>query len=428
MSDHRTTLQILTDLIRIDSQNPPGNEQGMVDYIAAYCDALNVRYKTFTYQPNRSNILITLGSGNKRPLTLLGHLDTVRADAAAWTFDPLSAKIHDGYLYGRGSLDMKYMVATALTILSHLKSKEHLLQGRITLLFTADEETGSLQGIRAVLQENEVREAVAGSLVLNEGGGFAVRHAGRLAYLFETGQKSVARLRLTIPRLPGTNPYFPSLSHEMILTDVLKHLGNIVLDTEPPDAATRLNEAFNSRTGSLEAADRRLFETMSQSMITPTIIHGGSRNKLLGQEVKATIDCDCRLLPNISKQAFLHAVETTLADLPVTCELTSFSEGYEAEIGDEMQELLLTALRRYDRDIEALVPFITPGSNDGKYLRPLGCEVIGFAPLASTQSFASIMPLIHGVDERIALSSLSFCENVLLDVCLQYLTGDTSRE
>jgi len=428
MSDHRTTLQILTDLIRIDSQNPPGNEQAMVAYIAAYCDSLGIPYQTFTYQPNRANIFISLGSGTKRPLTLLGHLDTVRADASAWTFDPFAAQIHNGHLYGRGALDMKYMIAAALTVLSHAKRKEPLLQGRMNLLFTADEETGSSQGIRAVLQEREVYEAIADSLVLNEGGGFAMHHGDRLTYLFETGQKSVARLRLTIPEIPGTNPYFPTLAHEAILVEAVKLLQALQLDTELPAAVVALRSLFSSPTDKLAAADRQLLETMSESMVTPTIICGGSRNKNLPKGVKATADFDCRLLPNITKTAFLCAVETALGDLPVTTELTSFSQGYEAEISSDLVALLHTSLKRHNASIEALIPFITPGSNDGKHLRPLGCDVIGFAPLASSQSFGAIMPLIHGVDERISLSSIAFCEDVLLDVCLQYLTGDISRE
>lgn len=423
-----STLELLQDLIRIDSQNPPGNEQGMVDYIAEYCRKLGMQYTIYTYAENRSNLYITFGSGSQRPLTLLGHLDTVRFDSAAWTYPPLGGEIHDNYLYGRGALDMKYFVAAAMTIVGRLHAMQDRLNGPINVLFTADEETGSSQGVRKVLQENKVRDALAGSLVLNEGGGFATRHGRKLTYLFETGQKSVARLRVSIPELPDTNPYFPTLSHEKILVQVIRRLDALKLDTALPRSVEDLKRVFFAENTDFSASDRRLFETMSQSMITPTIIHGGSRNKQLPAGLKAAIDFDCRLLPNLGRQEFLDAIEKAIGDLPVTFELTSFSQGYEATVGPDLVYLLETALQKHDSEIESLVPFITPGSNDGKYLKPLGCDVLGFAPLSSEQPFSSIMPLIHGVDERISLASLTFCEQVLQDVCLTYLTGDTIRE
>jgi acetylornithine deacetylase/succinyl-diaminopimelate desuccinylase-like protein len=423
-----STLELLQDLIRIDSQNPPGNEQGMVDYIAEYCKKLGIEYTIYTYAENRSNLFITFGSGSQRPLTLLGHLDTVRFDSAAWTYPPLGGEIHDNHLYGRGALDMKYFVAAAMTIAGRLHAMQDRLDGPVNVLFTADEETGSSQGIRKVLQEDKVRDAVAGSLVLNEGGGFATFHGRKLTYLFETGQKSVARLRVSIPELPDTNPYFPTLSHEKILVQVVKRLDALDLDTSLPRSVQDLQRVFLDEGTSLSASDRRLFETMSESMITPTIIHGGSRNKQVPEGLKATIDFDCRLLPNMGRQEFLDAIEKAIGDLPVRIELTSFSQGYEATVGPDLVRLLEAALQKHDPEIASLVPFITPGSNDGKYLKPLGCDVLGFAPLSSGQPFSAIMPLMHGVDERISLASLTFCEQVLQDVCLAYLTGDSIRE
>lgn len=423
-----TTLDILKDLIRFDTQNPPGDERDMVGYIAAHCERLGIAHTVHTYAERRSNIIITIGERTAlRSLTVLGHVDVVRAEAKGWTCPPFAAQVHDGFLYGRGTLDMKYFIAAAMTVMRRLKAIEPQLRRQIVFLFTADEETGSNFGIKRLLGEESVVEAVAGSIVLNEGGGFALTDGEVTRYLFETGQKSVARLRVTIGELADTNPYFPTLVHESILVEVLQRLQGLDLDAHLPGTIARLQTLFLSEGNTLSEADRKLLQTMSCSMVTPTVIHGGSRNKQLPAKVKGTVDFDCRLLPHITKERFVSLVEDALAGLPVTYELTSFSQGYEAHVDERTLRLLERTLQDHDPQIRSLEPFITPGSNDGKYLRPLGCEILGFAPLDKGQPFSAIMPLIHGVDERISLKSLHFCEQVLHDVCVAYLTGDTDR-
>jgi acetylornithine deacetylase/succinyl-diaminopimelate desuccinylase-like protein len=424
--DHiQTSLDILQDLIRFDTQNPPGKEQELIDYIVHYCTQLGINHTVHTYGDGRANILITLGPCNGRSLTVLGHVDVVHADVSSWTYPPFAAEIHDGFLWGRGTLDMKYMVAVSMTIMRNLKAIEHQLKRQVHFLFTADEETGSSNGIVRILEEPDVREAIAGSVVLNEGGGFAIMHQGTLRYLFETGQKSVARVRVTIQEFAGTNPYFPTLAHEAVLVDVLDRMQNLDLDDDIPQTIAQMRNLFIQDYEHMDSANRKLMETMSCSMVTPTIIHGGARNKHIPEKSRVTVDFDCRLLPNIQKERFVEKVRQALHELPVTFELTSYTQGYESHVGNEMVSLLQRTLQYYEPAIDSLVPFITPGSNDGKYLRSLGCEIIGFAPLHKDQPFSTIMPLIHGVDERISLRSIEFCEQVLHDVILEYLTGES---
>ncbi|MGH0053501.1 MAG: M20/M25/M40 family metallo-hydrolase [Sphaerochaetaceae bacterium] len=420
MKDSTTTLDILQDLIRLETQNPPGNEKVLVAYIKSYCDQLGVESTVFTYEGNRSNILIRMGIANGRNLVVLGHTDVVTAEPDLWTYDPFAAEIHDGYLYGRGALDMKYFIATALSVMKTLKQNEANLKRQVIFLFTADEETGSSYGLPRVLQEPGIAEDIANSFVLNEGGGFSVFNQQACHYLYETGQKSVCAIRVTIPESPDTNPYFPDLRHEKLVFEVIKRLEAMDLDESIPDTIRALQMVFPEQ----DPATERLIATMSSSMVTATVVKGGSRNPDLPIGVKATIDFDCRLLPHISRSYFEDKVSNALDGLPVSVEILRYSQGYEAQVGDNLVGLLEQVLKRHDPDILSLLPFITPGSNDGKYLLPLGCDVIGFAPLAKEQSFPEIMPLIHGIDERISLDSIAFCTNVITDVCVEYLTGD----
>jgi len=431
------SLDILRDLIRIDTQNPPGNEAPAVEYIAALCRDVGLDCEIRTYEGNRSNILVRLAPDRDDRLIILGHLDVVKADPAAWDHEPFAAEIADGYLYGRGALDMKYFVAVALAVLIELKPEEDRLERGITCVFAADEENGSVYGLPRLLEEPGIRDELRGRTVLNEGGGFAWEHEGRWYSLVETGQKSVCRLKVTVPELAGSSPYFPTLEHESILARAVAAVSSVKLADQTPATVTRLLERVGGPTADAapdpnDAAARaaflgdpffsKLLDAMTRSMVTPTIVRGGSRNPELPRGVKGEATFDCRLLPGVGEEAFVAAVRAAIADFPVELEVLSFSAGYETAFSNPIIEMAEAALKRHDPRIEACVPFLTPGANDGKYLRPLGCDVLGFAPLSTSQPFGEVIASIHSVDERISLESVSFCTDVVRDLCRSYVT------
>ncbi|MFW5836302.1 MAG: M20/M25/M40 family metallo-hydrolase, partial [bacterium] len=236
------SLDILRDLIRIDTQNPPGNEAPAVEYVEALCREAGLEYETRTYDGNRANILVRLAPDRDDRLIILGHLDVVKADSAAWDHEPFAAEIDDGYLYGRGALDMKYFVAVALAVLIELKPEEHRLERGITCVFAADEENGGVYGLSRLLEEPGIRDELSGRTVLNEGGGFAWEHGGRWYSLVETGQKSVCRLKVTVPELAGSSPYFPTLEHESILARVVSAVSAVKPADPTPETVSRLLE------------------------------------------------------------------------------------------------------------------------------------------------------------------------------------------
>ncbi len=162
--------EILQDLIRLDSQNPPGNEKLIVDYIQAYCEEISAAYQVYTYEENRSNIIIRMGRQTDENLIILGHLDVVCAHAAHWSHDPFGGEIADGSIHGRGALDMKYFIAAVLSVLRTLKPMEETLDRGITCIFTADEENGSSFGIQRLLCEEGIAQELQGKTVINEGG------------------------------------------------------------------------------------------------------------------------------------------------------------------------------------------------------------------------------------------------------------------
>lgn len=162
-----TLLTILRELIRIDTQNPPGNEGPAVGYIASLCRRAGLEYRIRTYNGNRSSIIVRLAPWCEDRLVILGRLDVVRADETAWDCAPFGAEIRNGYLYGRGALDMKYFISAALAVLVDLKPREAELKRGLTAVFTADEENGSAYGLPRLLEEESIRDELSGRIVFN---------------------------------------------------------------------------------------------------------------------------------------------------------------------------------------------------------------------------------------------------------------------
>lgn len=421
----KTSVDILQELIRIDTQNPPGQEKFITDYIRTFCEQYAIDHTVYTYEEQRSNIVMRIGPSGADDLIILGHMDVVVAKEEDWSCDPFSAEITDGFIYGRGALDMKYFIASALVTIRGLKAIEEQLDRGLICIFTADEEQGSTHGMQRLLLEEGIPEMLRGKTVLNEGGGFALPLGEACPYLFETGQKSVARLTISIPEETHTDPYFPTLTHEKTLVEVIRRMEGIDIDEHIPKTSQQLLERFPKDLSSEDPLLERLLKTMSSSILSPTIIHGGSRNTNTERHIRSSVSFDCRLLPGISKGQFFEKVTEAMEGLQVTIDLGHFTEGYEADVEKRIITLMKETLQQQDPSISDLIPFITPGSNDGKFLKPLGCDVLGFAPLHRDQTFTKIMPLIHGIDERISLKSVAFCTDVLQRVCELYLIGDT---
>jgi acetylornithine deacetylase/succinyl-diaminopimelate desuccinylase-like protein len=349
---------------------------------------------------------------------------------------------------------MKYFVAVALSVLAALKPQEASLTHGITCVFTADEENGSANGLPRLLENESIRRELSNRTVLNEGGGFAYEYDGRWYSLVETGQKSVCRLTVTVPELPSTNPYFPTLDHEVVLSKAIRAVESVDVPAAVPETARELLGRFAGSRGAAQtqvgpgrdaageanegaaisaglervraSGDEfmyKLLYAMTHSMTTPTIVRGGSRNPELPRTTKASVTFDCRLLPSVTRGEFEQAVRASLAELPVELTVSSFSQGYETAFTNPIISRAEAALRRHDPRVEACLPFITPGSNDGKYLRPLGCDILGFAPLATSQPFKEVISMIHGINERISLESVTLCTDVMTEICSSYVQG-----
>src|SRR4030066_1571558 len=193
---------ILSDLIRINTTNPPGNETKAAQYITENLTKDDIKCEVYESAPSRGSVVTRLkGTGEKPKLLLLSHLDVVTANPAEWSVDPFAGIVKEGCVWGRGALDMKGMTAIELMTLKLLKRNGVALKGDVILAATADEEKGGLAGGDFLL--GNFPGEVFAEYVLNEGGGLAIPTQNKRVYTVQTAEKGILWFRIKAKGVPG---------------------------------------------------------------------------------------------------------------------------------------------------------------------------------------------------------------------------------
>src|SRR3954447_25944113 len=189
-------VELLGRLIQTNTVNPPGNEGPVQDFLQDTLTAAGFECRQLAAEPGRPNLIARLrGAGDGPTLTFLGHVDTVRADPDEWSFDPWAGDVADGYVRGRGTLEMKGQVAAEVAAAATLgESGWRPPAGDLMLVITADEEVGG--GLGAMWLSAERADAVRSDFVVNEGGGNLVRFGDRRLYTLSVGEKGIFRMKL----------------------------------------------------------------------------------------------------------------------------------------------------------------------------------------------------------------------------------------
>jgi acetylornithine deacetylase/succinyl-diaminopimelate desuccinylase-like protein len=181
---------LLSELIRIDTTNPPGNETEAAEFLETNLEKNGFTCEKYESKPGRGSVVTRLkGTGEKPSILLLSHLDVVAANPKEWSVDPFGGVIKDGFVWGRGALDMKSMTAIEVTIMKRLKRRKVKLKGDIILAATADEEKGGEEGAGWLARNHP--EKVRADYVINEGGGLAVPIDGKSMYTIQTAEKGI---------------------------------------------------------------------------------------------------------------------------------------------------------------------------------------------------------------------------------------------
>ncbi|MEO8288093.1 MAG: M20/M25/M40 family metallo-hydrolase [Chloroflexota bacterium] len=414
----------LQNLIRLDTSNPPGNEALATKYIRQQLEAEGIACEIVESVPGRANLRAVLkGDGSARPLLLMSHTDVVPVEPEYWTRQPFSGDIADGYVWGRGAVDMKQWGAWHLTIFLALARARTPLKRDIVLLATADEEDGSYMGMRWLAKE--MPHWLDGEYGLSEGGGGEMQIDGKSFFPCRVSEKGACRFHVRAHGSPG-HASRPHRDNAIVkLGTALERLGNTPLPFQPDDAvrgmleemlgesaegkkmiADLLNEATFEETllnAPFTPAMKTALNAQLHNTATPTILHAaGNRINVIPSTAQASFDG--RTLPGATAESFAAEVRAAMGEIPgVDIEVYEYWPGSASSFDTELFRIMKDVTRELTG--AGLVPYMATGASDARFAEPLGVHVYGFGPMRSDPG-ASPTDLMHAHDERISLANV----------------------
>ena len=420
------TIKICQELIQIPSVNygeGRGDEKAAAEYIVEKLSEVGIKSELIESAPNRVNVVASIeGRDQNRPgLVLHGHIDVVPANAEDWSVDPFGGVIKDGYLWGRGAVDMKDMDAMILAVVrmwSRVKCKP---PRNILLVFFADEEAGSTYGSRWLVKHRP--ELFKGySEAISEVGGFSINITGdRRIYLIEAAQKGIQWIKLTAKGTAGHGSFFNQDNAITKISDAVARIGNF----QWPQLETKTSAKFFRKIAEItgdnyNAADvkplikhlgnaARMISATISNTANPTMLSAGYKENVIPQSASAVVDG--RFLPGYEDQ--LHQTIRKLAGDEIEVEILVRDIALEVDFAGPLVEAMCNAISAEDPD-GIPVPYLMSGGTDNKALHDLGIVGYGFSPLRLPKDL-DFFSLFHGVDERVPLESLKFGARVLYD-------------
>ncbi|MEM3880851.1 MAG: M20/M25/M40 family metallo-hydrolase, partial [Candidatus Bathyarchaeia archaeon] len=439
-------IDLLSNLIRINTTNPPGNETAAAKYIAKQLDKEGLRCELFESAPKRGSVVARLkGTGEKPSLLLLSHLDVVAADPKEWSVDPFGGVVKDGFVWGRGAVDMKSMTAMEVMVMKLLKRHGIKLKGDLILAATADEEQGGLLGADYLLRRHP--EKVFAPYVLNEGGGLALPTRSRNVFTVQTAEKGLLWFKVKAKGTPGHGS-LPNLADNAIMrmNRVIEKLGNyraqpLLTPTvkhflaEMAKEEPALQEPFTRLLANPALSDPILDELAKiaphlteeirprlKMTITPTIIHGGVKENVIPSECEAVFDC--RILPGQEIMEAIDLIKALLNEVDsekLEFEVVQAQEPSESPAETPLYETITSVLREFEPNC-GITPMLMTGGTDSRFFRKMGSICYGFQPMHPEMVSGKVVKREHGIDERISIENLVFGASVLYETVKKFLT------
>jgi acetylornithine deacetylase/succinyl-diaminopimelate desuccinylase-like protein len=419
---YRRPVELLQRLIRFDTTNPPGDEGACAAFVRELLLEARVTPQLVALDPARPNVVARLpGRGAAPPLLLQGHLDVVGVAGQRWRHPPFEARLTDGFVWGRGALDMKGGVAMLLSAFLRA-AVEGPPPGDVILALMSDEEAGSVYGARFLVEQHAGLFAGV-RYALGEFGGFTFERGGKRFYPIMVAEKQCARLRATV-RGPGGHGasivagtatarlgrLLATLDGARLpvhLTPVVRRMLEDMLAALPLHQripfSQVLNPALAGRMLRLLGAQGAILETLLRNTVSPTIVRaGGPAINVIPSE--ATVELDVRLLPGFTP-ADVIAELRPLVGPEVELEVLAFEQG-PAQVDMGLFGLLAGILREADPEGRP-TPLMAHGVTDARFFCRLGIQTYGFLPMQLPPDF-SFWNTLHAADERIPAEAVAF--------------------
>ena len=420
------TITLCQEMIRIPSVNygeGKGDEKAMAEYVASKLTEVGIKSELIETAPNRVNVVAKVeGADQSRPgLVLHGHIDVVPANAADWSVDPFSGLIKDGFIWGRGAVDMKDMDAMMLATVRMWQRIGYKPPRNILLVFFADEEAGSNYGSRWLVKHRpEIFDGY--SEAVSEVGGFSITITGEhRLYLIEAAQKGIQWMKLTAKGTAGHGSFINQNNAVTKVADAVARIGKY----EWPQLETKTSSFFFRKIAELTGdkydpknakplllhlgdAVKMLGATISNTA-NPTMLEAGYKVNVIPQNASAMVDG--RFLPGHENQ--LQETIKKLAGDEIEIEVLTRDIALEVEFAGPLVKAMCEAIAGED-SAGIPVPYLMSGGTDNKALHDLGIVGYGFSPLKLPKDL-DFFALFHGVDERVPIEGLKFGVRVLYE-------------
>ncbi len=418
------TLRICQELIRIPSVNfgdGNGDEDAIAEYVSSLLREVGIAHEVIETAPKRKNVVGRIkGSDSGRPgLVLHGHLDVVPANAADWNTGPFGGVIKDGFLWGRGAIDMKNMDAMILAIVRMWAKKGYQPNRDIVLAFFADEEAGSLFGSRWLVKHRP--ELFSGcSEAISEVGGFSLTLPNhKRLYLIESAEKGIHWMRIQAQGTASHGSMISSDNAVVKLSEAVTRIGRHSWPERATKTASILMRSVAEAMGeSFDPKNLRsylkyfggmtkMIGATLQNTANPSMLEAGYKTNVVPQVASAVVDG--RFLPGFEDE--MTSTMKELVGPEVTIEMMTRDKALEFDFSGPLVDGMCNAIRSEDPE-GVPVPYLMSGGTDNKALSDLGIIGFGFSPLKIPADL-DFMSLFHGVDERVPVEGLFFGVRVL---------------
>jgi acetylornithine deacetylase/succinyl-diaminopimelate desuccinylase-like protein len=423
--------KLLQELIRFDTVNPPGNEQGAIERLRSILASAGLECELLAAEPGRPNLVARLRAERAGPtLCYLGHVDTVLATPREWTHDPFSGELADGFVWGRGALDMKSQVAAEVAAAASLaRSGWRPARGELLVVAVVDEETGGGLGAQWLTRNHP--EKVRCDMLVNEGGGPSFELDGKRFYGVCCAEKGVFRFTVSTDGVAG-HASMPKMGENALLKmgPVLERFSSrqpsLAPTAEPLALLRGVGEDPDDPAGALRRMAERdprllaLFEPMFGVTFTPTKISASQKINVIPSSAELRVDC--RVPPGLGEAEVRSGIEQVLGGIDgLRIEFTEQIVGNRSPMDSPLREALGEWVSERDRGA-LTVPTILPGFTDSAHFRAAfpECVAYGFFPHRH-QGLLDTQPLIHGADERIDVRDLALGAELYRDLALRLL-------
>lgn len=434
-SAKREALEILVDLVKLDTAQPAGNEILAARYLKSRLDAEGIPSTIYEPEPGRASIVARArGSGAKRPLLLLGHLDVVAVERDEWSFDPFAGEVKDGILYARGASDDKGVVTGSFQVLLELHRTKVPLDRDVIFLGVADEEAGGVLGITYLLEEH--RAAIDADFAINEAGkGVFDRELNYTRFEIQTAEKTPRRIDL---KAAGTSGHGSIPLRDNPIGTLARAVGRL-FDHEMPPRLNETTREYFRRLAEMSDPDRAaifrailsedptaedyerlrelspVYHSMLRTSIVPTILQGGYLKNVIPSEASATVDI--RALPDEDPERLFSLLKRVMNEPAV--DLVPHPQTRPSHSPSTLSGVVFrafeTALGRLYPGVPVL-PAMSTGATDSAQLRAVGIPSYGFGPARPEWDLASG---IHGKDEYLYVKPFQDYVEILWNVVIE---------